>query len=344
VRGDRAYRTTAFVWLLVDCVDVLLFQDPAESEHFADLAVAAADARWREGRGSKNAGLRGLTLALKANATQRRGELIEAAARFDKLFADLQSHEINPWIEGRILSLRGSLLGFQGEHRQARETLFRAGSLMKKAGDELERLRVVVDRALNWYAEGSEPSRLLTLCIDALRHYPFARNLLHSAHVTRILSRLYLTDRLTGSHLAEIRALRSALPAADSAFLVANHQQVDGIIAVLAGDAESGGRLLDSAARWYEEQELFRDAAVACLEHAWAILEIDAEAAKESALLSYEYMRRTGFAGHEQQRLARRICLEAERCTLKRDTLRNAILMWTIPKGKARLASVTNQA
>jgi hypothetical protein len=215
--------------------------------------------------------------------------------------------------------------------------------MMKKAGDELERLRILVDRALNWFAAGSDPSRLLSLCIRDLRKYPFARNLLQSSHVARLLSRLYLADRLTGRYLPEIQSFRCALPPADSPFLVATHQSIDGLIAVLAGDSRTGGHLLKTAAQWYQEHGLSCDAAVGWLGYAWAIIDIDAESAKRSAMVAYEYMSGTGFAGHDQQILARQILLETQGHALQRDTLRKGILLLAAPKNTARLAPLTNR-
>jgi hypothetical protein len=345
VRKDRALQTDAFLWLLVDCVEVRLFQDPAESEHYADLAVEAAEVRWLWDRCPKTAGLCGLTKALKANAIQRRNELEEASERFSEGFATIRPYdEIEPWIVGRMYSLHGRLLGFQGERQQAQEALYRASSLMKKGGDELQRLRVVLHRALNWYAAGRDPYRLLTLCIKALRRYPFAKNLLHSAHISRLLARLYMTDRLTGTYLSEIQTLRAEMPPADSQFIVANHQQIDGIIAALAGDPLTGSHLLHTAARFYEEQELLSHSAIGWLEYAWAVLEIDSESAKESALIAYEYMARSGFGGSEQQSMAQQICFEAERYSLNRETLRSGILLLAVSKSKARLAPSANRA
>jgi YD repeat-containing protein len=49
----------------VDELEARLFHDGVESEHYADLALAAAEARWLVDQSSESAGLHALTLALK---------------------------------------------------------------------------------------------------------------------------------------------------------------------------------------------------------------------------------------------------------------------------------------
>ena len=53
VAGEEDCQSDAFLWLLVDCVGARLFHDAAESEHFADLAVAAVEGRWRREKPSR---------------------------------------------------------------------------------------------------------------------------------------------------------------------------------------------------------------------------------------------------------------------------------------------------
>jgi AraC-like DNA-binding protein len=344
VRGDRRFQTDVFLWLLVDCVGVRLFQDAAESEHFADLAVAVADARWRREVTPENAGLRGLTIALKANAIQRRNKLTEASAMFTKAVSAVRTPAANPWIKARVRSLYASLLDRQGEAVQARRCLFEAGTLMKRAGDPLERLRTVIQRAPTWFATGIDPSRILTICVRRLRLFPFAEDLIQSAHVTRLLARLYLTDQLTGKHLSEIRTYRLQLPVATSSFLVANHQQIDGIIAALNGELAEGARLLRDSALWYEENRLFGYAATSWIEYSWAILELNEQQARQAALVAYDYMAGTGFNAQQQQEVAKQLLLEAERRSLNRETLRRFILLRVCPGIETRPADAADRA
>ncbi len=343
VRQDPAYHGDAFFWLLVDCVSVRLFQDAAESEHFVDLALVVAEARCSGETSPEASGRRGLALALKGNAIRRKGELAEAARRFEQGLMAIQAGNVEPWIEGRLHSLHGQLLHQQGNSHQARRSLFFAAALMKRAGDGLERLRVVVARAPTWLATGLEPSRLLTRCIEALRQYPFAADLLQSAHVTRLLARLYLADQLTGTFLAEICSLRAVLPPATSPFLTANHQKIDGLIAVLNGKPATGGRILRQAAQWYEEQGFLGDAAVCWLQYAWAVLEVDSDNARQAALVSYEYLAQSGFDEHSQRRIAQQIYFEARCRSLKRETLRLGILVRVCPSIETRLAYQANR-
>jgi AraC-like DNA-binding protein len=339
VREDRKYQTDAFLWLLVDCVGARLFQSAAESEHFADLAVTVADVGWRREPTPENAGLRGLALALKANAIRRRNQLSEASVEFHKALTLAQSNEIGPWIAGRIYSLHASLLDRRGESRRARRSLLLAGKLFRGAGSHLERLGVVIQRAPTWFASGKEPSRLLTLCIKALDRYPFATDLIQSAHVTRLLSLLYLADQLTGRYLSEIRVFREALPAATSPFLEANHWQIDGLIAALNGEARAAASILQNAASWYEENDLLSAAAVSWISYSWVALEFDRDRARQAALTAHRFMVATGLSGYEQQSVAEQIYMTAERHCLTREILRRGILIWVCPKLETRLAS-----
>jgi AraC-like DNA-binding protein len=232
VRADHRFQTDVFLWMLFDCVGVRLFQDAAESEHFADLAVAAAEARWQRDRPPGIAALFALSLALKGNALQRRGEYRKAELRFQESL-DVALATKEAWVLGRINSLYASLLDRTARHREALEKLFLASALFKKGGDGLERLRCVIQRCSNWYSLGRSPVRLLTRCIAALRHYPFASSLVECAHLNRLEACIYLNDQLTGANISEIKMFRSAMPAASSPFTQTNYLQLDGLIAAM---------------------------------------------------------------------------------------------------------------
>ena len=337
VREDPVYQSDAFFWLLVDCASVRLFQDAAESEHFVDLALAAAETRCQRERRPEPEGLRGLALALKGNSIRRRGDLTEAARRFEQAQVAIQAG-VEPWLEGRIHSLLGQLLYQQGNSRQARQSLSLAVALLKKAGDGLERLRVVIARAPTWCAAGKDPSRLLTLCIHKLRQYPFSSDLLQSAHLTRLLARLYLADQLTGRYLGQLRKLRAEIPPTNSPFFVANHQQIDGLITALGGEPATGGRILKKTAQWFEEHEQLSHAAICWLQYSWAVLKVNGENARQAALIAYEYMAQTGFNSDEQKRLAKQLFYEAQRRCLNRETVRIGLLLRVCPRIKSRLA------
>lgn len=160
--------------------------------------------------------------------------------------------------------------------------------------------------------------------------------MIQSAHVTRLLTRLYLTDQLTGTHLSEIRAYRFELPAASSPFLVANHQQIDGLIASLSGELEKGARLLRDAALWYEKQQLLGYASTSWIEFSWAILELDQEQARRAARVAHDYMVSAGFNGQQLQRVAEQVLFEVDRRSLKRETLRRCILLRVCPGVEVR--------
>ncbi|MEE8526595.1 MAG: hypothetical protein V3T72_21880, partial [Thermoanaerobaculia bacterium] len=270
VREVRKFQTDAFLWLLVDCVEVRLFHDGAESEHYADLAVAAAEARWLATPDPKSTGFRGLTLALKANAVRRRGEFDEASETFEQALATLRPRQLEPWIIGRTYCLYATFLFRAGEDREALRALFVASSNYKRAGDELGRLRCINDRASAWLSMGKDPSRLLTMCIRALDRYPSTAELRILTHLNRILVCLYLTDRLNGHHLSEIKSFREAMPPADSAYIAAEYEQVDGLIAALDRQPEIAGAALKRAAVWFEDHELPADAACCRLQASWA--------------------------------------------------------------------------
>jgi hypothetical protein len=237
-----------------------------------------------------------------------------------------------------MLSLHASLLDRLGRPREARRALFRAGALMKKVRDPLERLRAAIQRAPTWFAAGIDPTRLLTGCIERLRHYPFATDLLQTAHVNRLQSRLYLADRLTGRCLGEIRTFRAGLPPPTSAFSRTHHQQIDGLIAVLSGEPAAGATIFRRLASWYEERNLLAYATVSWLQYSWATLEFNYDEAREAARVAYDHMVTSGFNSHEQQKIAERICREAERRSLTRDTLRRGILASVCSKIDARRA------
>jgi AraC-like DNA-binding protein len=337
VRRDPECQTDVFLWLLVDCVAVRLFHDAAESEHFADLAVAAA---WARDTGIDVEGMRALTAALKANALRRRNELEAAAEKFRVVFGILAGSEVDPWIEGRIHSLYASLLSRQGKVREAIRALLFACSRLKQAGDQIERVRCVMDLCSSArVAKGRDPSQPLTACIAALDEYPFETYLRNATHLNRILSRIYLTDRLTGRYLATIKSLRAAMPPADSAMAAAQYQALDGVIAALEEKPAVAASILKEVASWYEARDLLGDAAFAWLVYAWVTLTVDASAAARSAKTAYEYMRRTGFSSHGAQNVALKIFQDAKQGQLTRGLLRRGILLMACPSGETRLAS-----
>jgi AraC-like DNA-binding protein/tetratricopeptide (TPR) repeat protein len=336
VRRDPECQSDAFLWLLVDCVAVRLFHDAAESEHFADLAVAAA---WAREKGTDVAGMRALTAALKANALRRRNELEAAAGKFQVVFGILAESEVDPWIEGRVHSLYASLLYREGEEQRALGSLAIAAGHFKKAGDRLERVRCAVERSSAWVAKGVDPSTLLTPCIAILERYPFATDVRNTAHINRILSSIYVADQLTGAHLANLKDLRAAMPPASSAFAAAQYQQIDGLIAALDGQPEIAVATLEKAAVWFEEHNLFADAAATWLLYSWAVLVVDSSAAAVAARTAYTYMVRTGFRSQGLQRVALRIYQDARRGDLRRAVLRRGILQMVCPRMEVRLAS-----
>ena len=344
VRQDPSFHRDAFFWLLVDCAFTRLFHDAAESEHFIDLALAAAKPGRRRYRRLEAVGLYCLALALKGNAIRRRNDLAEAGRSFEQALMTMRSGAIDGWIEGLVHSLHASLLDRQGEYKQARRSLALAAPLLKKSGDQLERLRLVIKRGSVLFAEGRDPSRLLTLCLQKLQKYPFADDLRQATHLTLVLSRLYLADQLSGRYLAEIQTLLASLPSTGSSYFAANRQQIDGLIATLSGKPAAGGRILRQTAQWYEDHHFFGDAAVTWIQYSWAVLEVDSENARRAALIAHEYMVQTGFNGHGQKRIAQQIYSEALRHTLNRETLRFGILLRTCPRIETRLAPWSSRA
>ncbi len=335
VRTDPAIGGDAFFWLLVDSAAVRLMQDAAESEHYVDLALAVTEVEDSAGPGVR--ARHALALALHGNALRRRNRLHDAKQTFVRALEIVGAVDAEPWIVGRIHSLYASLWDRLGQPSRARRELLLAGALMKRAGDELERLRLVIKRASTLLAAGRDPSRLLNWCITSLLRYPFASDLIQAAHVTRLLALLYLVDRLTGAKLNEICALRDLLPPPASSFLAANQRQIDGLIASLQEQPELAAKVLTEAAHWYEANELPADTAVTWLQYAWVLLEEDPERAREAALKSYHYMTQTGFNSQTQRTLAKEIYLEARNHCLRRETLRLAILVRVCPKLATRL-------
>ncbi len=333
-RWDRACQTDAFLYLLVDCAFVRLFHDAAESEHYADLAVAASGARRSWDQGPEAVDLRALALGLKGNALKRRNELAEASREFEKAFSLIRSHDGTPWVEGRVCSLYASVLDRQGRGAEAQRYLFRSSTWMKRSGDTLERLRAVIKRASYWYSRGKNPSRLLGLCISVLRQLPFAHDLLQSAHLNRLEATLYLGDRLTGRTLGAIESLRAEMPKPSSRYIETHYQQLDGVILTLAGRPEAGSAALHRAASWYEENEVAGDAVICWLQYSWAVLELDSGAACRAASRAFQHMQSTGFRGHGAQEIAEAIHRAARRRTLERELLRRGILRAVCPDAR----------
>jgi transcriptional regulator GlxA family with amidase domain/tetratricopeptide (TPR) repeat protein len=338
VRDVRRFQTDAFLWLLVDCVDVRLFHDGAESEHYADLALAAAEARWAVDPSPESAGLHGLALALKANALRRRNELQEASEKFEQALAVIRSVKTDPWIIARSHSLYSCLFYRRGQEAEALRALFVASANYKRAGDELGRLRCIIDRTSAWFSMGKDPSRILTICIAALDRYPAAAEFRCSAHINRILASIYLTDRLSGNHLPRIRRFRQSMPPTESTYIAAEYQQVDGLIAALSQEPEIAGAALKRAASWFEEHGFTADAAVCWLQFSWATLSLDGVSARQAALTACAYMQLSGFKSQGLREVALRIHSEALQGELNRDLLRWGILQIISSRGEARLA------
>ncbi len=360
---DPECQTDAFLWILVDCVGARLFHDAAESEHFADLAVAAADARWGRERSAVAAELRALALALKANALRRRNELERASEMFEVVLgppskvlelvlgspskkkprpasrALLRPAEADSWIVGRVCKLYASLLYQKGQEQEGFRTLAAGAFHFKEAGDDLERVRCAMERSSGWLAKGRDISLLLTKCIAALERYPLATNLRAITHLNRILSTIYLTDRLSGRNLATIKSLRAAMPPASSAFTAAQYLRVDGLIAALEGQPEVAGATLRKAASSLEDQDLPGDATATWLQYSWAVVDIDSSAASQAAKTAYAYMERTGFRSHGLHKIALKIYQDARRGELRRGLLRRGILLLACPRMEARLAT-----
>ncbi len=364
VARDRDCQSDAFLWLLIDCVGARLFHDAAESEHFADLAVAAADGRRNRECSAAARGLRALALALKANALRRRNELARASAMFKEVLGPpakvlelvlgslskrkkprpasrqvLRPAEADPWIVGRVCSLYASLLSRKGEERQALRVLAAAAFHFKEAGDEFQRVRCAVDRSSGWFAKGRDPSELLTRCIEKLERHPFAKERVSAVHLNRAFARIYLADQLTGQQLAAIKSLRAAVPPVASAYIAAQRDQIDGLIAALDNQPELAVTILEGVASWYGDRDLLGDAAACWLQYSWAVLPVDAQAAGEAAETAFAYMERTGFKSQGLHEVALKIYRDARQGELTRGLLRRGILLSVCPGVEARLAS-----
>jgi hypothetical protein len=252
------------------------------------------------------------------------------------VFGILAESEVDPWIEGKIHSLYASLLDRQGEERRALRTLAIAASHFKKTNDELERVQCALVRSSAWFAKGVDTAPMLTACIALLERYPFAADLRSTAHVNRIVSSIYVTDRLRGSHLATIKCLRAAMPPAASAFAAAQYQTVDGLITALEGQPGLGLGTLGKAATWFEEHDLLADAAVCWLLYAWVALLVDDSAAARAARTAYAYMKHTGFRSHGVYKIAQKIYQDARQGNLRRSILRRGVLLLLCPLMEAR--------
>lgn len=327
VRQRPVYQTGAFVWLLVDCVFVRLLEDAGEAEHFADLAVAASE------KGPP--GLRALPLALKAHSVQRRGALGDAEGVFKAALEASRAPGVDPWAVGRVHQLWAELMLRRGDGKAARREFFIASVQFKRVGEELDRLRCAVARSRAWFVEGVDPSRLLTVCIAALEQHPTMGDTLSTAHLNRILSTIYLADRLTGRRLATIRHFREIMPTPSPGFIAAQYQRVSGLVLALEQKYELALNDLRASANWFEEHDLSIDAAVAWLLLSWVTLETDADAAVAPALAAYRLMAATGFNSHALQAVALRIYRDAQHSTLEKSVLRRGILLTVCPKLKS---------
>jgi AraC-like DNA-binding protein len=331
----RPFQTDAFVWLLIDCFFVRLLEDAGEAEHFADLAVAASE--------NGPPGLRALPLALKAHSIQRRGVLRKAEETFEEALEASRAPGVEPWVVGWVHELWAELLLRRGKERTARRELFIASTGFKKAGDYLERLRCAVVRFPAWFEAGIDPSRLMTFCIPALEQYPVADSILRAAHLNRLLAVIYLTDRLTGSHLVTIKRFRAEMPAPTPGFMAAQYQRLDGLLFALVKESEPALAALRDAANWFEDNDLLAEAAVCWLQFSWVALDVDVEVAEAAALAAYRHMVSTGFNSHDLQVVAKKIYHDARHGILEKSLLRRSILLAVCPKLRAQRACPTTQ-
>lgn len=331
IRSKSVYQSEAFIWLLTDCVLDRLFVDVAESEHFADLALQAAGTK-------ASTDLFQLALGLKGNALRRRNDFMAA---FELLGAALeQEGPCRPWIYGLLTGSYASLLDARGEHSSARLKLCQASAAMKEAGDELERIRFVLNRSSAWLAAGVNSTRLLTLCIQLLERYPFADDLIQGAHLNRVFTSLYLEDRLTGDRLEMVKRYQAELPVASTPIFKAHHQQVDGLLAVFCDEIELATDQLSSAASIFATAHLWGHAAVCSLQLAWATLDSDLERSSKEATTAFDYMLKTGFKSHGLLENARSIYLKAQEGLLSRELLRCGILTAVCPRAAGRWEAV----
>jgi hypothetical protein len=169
-----------------------------------------------------------------------------------------------------------------------------------------------------------------------LEQYPAADSLLRTAHLNRILSTIYLADRLTGRHLATIKGLREKMPASIPGFIAAQYQRVDGLVLALEGKYEPASAALRGTANWFEDHDLLADAAIGWLQVAWAAMDVDVEAAVPAALAAYRYMASTGFNSHDLQAVALKIYRDARHGALEKSVLRRGILLAVCPKLESR--------
>jgi len=327
-RRPRSFQTDAFVWLLVDCVFVCLLEDAGEAEHFADLALAASE--------DAPARLRALPLALKAHSIQRRLAVRDAEGMFAEALEASRAVGVDPWVVGRVHALYSQLAYNRGHERQARRELFFASAQFKKAGDLMERLRCAVGRFPSWFDAGVDPSWLMTVCIAKLEQHPTMASTLRTAHLNRLLSAIYQTDRLTGRHLATIKRLRERMPAPSPGFIAAQYQRVDGLVFALDQRHELALNDLRESANWFEDHGLTIDAAVGWLLFSWVALDADADAAVAPALTAYRLMAASGFNSHDLQAVALKIYHDARHGTLEKSVLRSGILLMVCPKLKSR--------
>jgi transcriptional regulator GlxA family with amidase domain len=300
IRDDPTLRTEAFLWLLIDCVEARRPHEPAESEHFVELALIAAEARHQEEPTAASTAQRDLCRALCANVQRMRNELDDAGASFNAL----APRKIDdPWIRGRILTLQASYLEVRGRPIETMAVLAAASSAFKNADDELERCRCAVHRATSWFARGFNPCRLLTACLRRLASFdlPAAAILRETAHVNRLLGALYLSDRLTGEQRALLERWRAECPSNPSPVARINFLQVDGMTAHFRGDATVAMANLTEAAGWFEDKDLLADAAVSYLQLAFAQVKNEPERASAATRQACGYLKATGFRSHSLQ-------------------------------------------
>lgn len=306
VRASRSLQSAAFIWVLVDAVEARRPHDPAESAHFVDLALAAAEERYARDSTSESKELLDLCTALRGNVDRMRNGLDAAGSRLLAIDASAIGDD---WIRGRVLALRASYFERRGLVSEALTTLLEASQGFKRARDEVERCRCVIQRAIVFSSGGINPCRLLTASIRRLDRFKsgMAAALRECAHTNRLLSGLYHLDRLTGKELETLERWRQEFPPEPALAAKIDLLRVDGILAHFRGRSEMGAAKLLKAARWYEDNELLADSAVAYLE--LALIEMRSAPSRASAIarLACDYLEASKVGSHSLH-LAAQVC------------------------------------
>jgi tetratricopeptide (TPR) repeat protein len=215
VRNHPRFQTWGLLELILEQSQEQTFNNPADSEKMANLALLVSDHLSPSLYGLERIeDLRARAWAYIGNSLRVRVNLAEAGQAFEKAFAHLRQGTGETLERGSILRLKGALRKDQHRFTESLHLLQRTVHIFREAGDEHQVGISLVSMSTIYHLQG-EPDRAILLVNDALSRLDVRREprAVVCAHIN-LIGDFILAGRLMEAQgaLAKNRALYQQLP------------------------------------------------------------------------------------------------------------------------------------